>query len=273
MAWPFRPKSFNGELQRVVEHRDTDFVDPHRRVQIASLDQTAGEIAVPVQESVRLAREVEYLRGIIADQDELDGLAQLSMGTGYLQIQPGQNAVITTRPQWAAIQLRRLFIAELYAASFHIVDIRIGNTSKMRSADLTPAMMFCRGIGHAFSGVVETAQDIVMEVVNIGDKPMSFLATWTVRVLDQHRATPAIREPAPAAPPRASSLLGAWYEIIKMPPPAPGEMANGEMTRIVDSMRAAAPEPAAETLPQSGSRRPAVPTGDRLIGWDPYGDD
>ncbi len=207
-----------------VDQRRIDEILERGRGAIELRDSPSGELVVPgtIEDHMSLAREVSYLRSVVGDMQRSSSIHSFAMSTPARAVAPSSESTLAHRPQLASLRPIRLFIDPRVAASFEIVDIRVGSVSKLDRGGPPPATLFSHGIGHALDvGVVNTAQDLVMVVRNTGPEPMAFSATWSaIQQGSGMSATPrpmATRQAASAAPligaAHAQSLLGAWYEI------------------------------------------------------------
>lgn len=94
-------------------------------------------------------------------------------------IAPGGAASITARPQTFAFQPHRVVIPLSLATDFIIVDMKVGNRSQFVQTGAVSAETFAQnavGTGIKFD-TVQTSQDFVIQVQNIGGAPRNFFAT------------------------------------------------------------------------------------------------
>lgn len=94
-------------------------------------------------------------------------------------IAPAGSASITARPQTFAFQPHRVVIPQSLSTDFTIQDIKVGNRSQFVQTGAISAETFAQNaVGTAIKfDTVQTSQDFVIQVTNVGGAPRNFFAT------------------------------------------------------------------------------------------------
>lgn len=139
--------------------------------QQAAYQQQAGMQQMLMQKQVASGA---LLRTMNPTKARKQVLGMASNGT----IAAAGSATITARPQTFAFKPERLFIPATVGPSFTIQDIKVGNVSQLVQSGDLPAEAFSQtsfGIEMDMD-TVQTSQDFIVQVTNIGGSPRTFRA-------------------------------------------------------------------------------------------------
>lgn len=110
------------------------------------------------------------------------GACAVGMGSD-VPIPPRTGVTMVVRPQRSPFRPIQLAIPDEIAEHFLVTDVRVGNRSQLRSATPLPASAFAASVVERSAGdrridfeVVQTAQDLMLEVENVGARPLTFFA-------------------------------------------------------------------------------------------------
>jgi hypothetical protein len=154
-----------------------------------------------------------------------------------IEIQPGQIATITARPQSTVIELCSAFFSMAYGAAFAIRELRIGCRSIMRGCARVPlrnGLMFERQeLEELFLlEPILVAMDFSIDVENTGRIPSCFVAHWECAY---EASDPYVAAPSVSPQQMAEAHLERMRGRIDDPPPSsapPQQIADSILERM-----------------------------------------
>ncbi len=196
-SMPPMPCNVVHRVARLTQHDASDIADGRSTPRPGVMDETTDRLCVIEERSGLLVLEVG-LEWHVVGAGPSRIVLPISSGMNIL---PGTQAQITSRPQNSAVRLRRLIIGGT-PADWVVNDIRVGNRSQFsQSGDIPGELFASNAMGAELAlEVVQTSMDLVMIVTYVGSNPegASFTSGWICDIADEptrprHRRRLAVR--------------------------------------------------------------------------------